>query len=57
MAGMKDRLIHDSMGINFTIAWYDVRNKIPEFSEQKTDVMRNEQKATGNQADSPTCNN
>ena len=30
MAGMRDRLIHDYMGINYSIVWDVVRNKIPE---------------------------
>lgn len=48
MAGMRDRLIHDYMGINYSIVWDVVRNKIPELTEQIVDVIRNEQKYTGN---------
>ena len=48
MAGMRDRLIHDYMGINYSIVWDVVRNKIPELSEQIAEVIRNEQKTTGN---------
>jgi uncharacterized protein with HEPN domain len=48
MAGMRDRLIHDYMGINYSIVWDVVRNKIPELSEQIAEVIRNEQKATSN---------
>lgn len=48
MAGMRDRLIHDYMGINYSIVWDVVRNKIPELTEQIVDVIRNEQKNTGN---------
>jgi uncharacterized protein with HEPN domain len=29
MAGMRDRLIHDYMGINYSIVWDVVANKIP----------------------------
>ncbi len=48
MAGMRDRLIHDYLGINYSIVWDVVKNKIPELSEQITEVIRNEQKTTGN---------
>lgn len=44
MAGMRDRLIHDYMGINYLIVWDVVKNKIPELSEQITEVIINEQK-------------
>ena len=30
MAGMRDRLIHDYMGVNYTIVWDVIKNKIPE---------------------------
>jgi uncharacterized protein with HEPN domain len=30
MAGMRDKLIHDYMGINYYIVWDVVKNKIPE---------------------------
>ncbi len=29
MAGMRDRLIHDYMGVNYSIVWDVVKNKIP----------------------------
>jgi uncharacterized protein with HEPN domain len=34
MAGMRDRLIHDYMGINYSIVWDVVKNKIPELHKQ-----------------------
>jgi len=34
MAGMRDRLIHDYMGVNYTIVWDVIKNKIPDISEQ-----------------------
>jgi uncharacterized protein with HEPN domain len=34
MAGMRDRLIHDYMGVNYLIVWDVVKNKIPELHEQ-----------------------
>jgi uncharacterized protein with HEPN domain len=48
MAGMRDRLIHDYIGINYSIVWDVVKNKIPELSEQIAEVIINEQKCTGN---------
>jgi uncharacterized protein with HEPN domain len=44
MAGMRDRLIHDYMGVNYSIVWDVVRNKIPELSEQILEVIEIEQK-------------
>jgi uncharacterized protein with HEPN domain len=43
MAGMRDRLIHDYMGVNYSIVWDVVRNKIPELSGQIADVIKKEQ--------------
>jgi len=34
MAGMRDRLIHDYMGVNYSIVWDVVKNKIPELHAQ-----------------------
>lgn len=34
MAGMRDRLIHDYMGINYVIVWDVIKNKIPEIDKQ-----------------------
>lgn len=42
MAGMRDRLIHDYMGINYFIVWDVVRNKIPELYNQIVDVLENQ---------------
>lgn len=44
MAGMRDRLIHDYMGINYVIVWDVAKNKIPELSEQIKKVIQSEQK-------------
>ncbi len=32
MAGMRDKLIHDYMGVNYSIVWDVLMNKIPELS-------------------------
>ncbi len=34
MAGMRDRLIHDYLGVNYHIVWDVVKNKIPDISIQ-----------------------
>ena len=46
MAGMRDRLIHDYIGINYSIVWDVVINKIPELSEQIRNVIEDEQNKT-----------
>lgn len=42
MAGMRDRLIHDYMGVNYSIVWDVVRNKIPELHDQIEDIINDE---------------
>ncbi len=42
MAGMRDRLIHDYMGVNYSIVWDVVKNKIPELYEQIVEVIEKE---------------
>lgn len=42
MAGMRDRLIHDYHGINYSIVWDVVKNKIPELQKQIEEVLKNE---------------
>jgi uncharacterized protein with HEPN domain len=37
MAGMRDRLIHDYMGVNYSIVWDVIKNKIPEIDKQISD--------------------
>lgn len=39
MAGMRDRLIHDYMGINYSIVWDVVKNKIPELHPQILEII------------------
>ena len=39
MAGMRDRLIHDYIGVDYSIVWDVIKNKIPELSEQITKVL------------------
>lgn len=42
MAGMRDRLIHDYMGVNYNIVWDVIKNKIPELYDQIQNVIENE---------------
>ncbi len=39
MAGMRDRLIHDYMGVNYTIVWDVIKNKIPNMKQQISEVL------------------
>ena len=39
MAGMRDRLIHDYMGVNYSIVWDVAKNKIPELNKQIKEVL------------------
>lgn len=42
MAGMRDRLIHDYMGVDYSIVWDVVRNRIPQLTQQIEDIIDNE---------------
>ena len=42
MAGMRDRLIHDYMGVNYNIVWDVAKNKIPELYRQIMEVIEKE---------------
>jgi uncharacterized protein with HEPN domain len=39
MAGMRDRLIHDYIGVNYSIVWDVLINKIPELNSQIQQVL------------------
>jgi uncharacterized protein with HEPN domain len=39
MAGMRDRLIHDYIGVNYGIVWDVLKNKIPELYNQINEVL------------------
>ena len=34
IAGMRDRLIHDYIGVNYKIVWDVMKNKIPDMNQQ-----------------------
>ena len=40
MAGMRDRLIHDYIGVSYSIVWEVLKNKIPELYAQIQDVLK-----------------
>jgi uncharacterized protein with HEPN domain len=42
MAGMRNRLIYDYMGVNYSIVWDVVKNKIPELYSQIEKVIKEE---------------
>lgn len=39
MAGMRDRLIHDYMGVNYAIIWDVIKNKIPDMHTQISEFL------------------
>ena len=39
MAGMRDRLVHDYMGVNYLIVWDVAKNIIPELTTQIQSVI------------------
>ena len=39
MAGMRDRLIHDYMGVNYTIVWDVMQNKISDMYKQISQLL------------------
>jgi len=39
MADMRDRLIHDYIGVNYSIVWDVFKNKIPELNDQLKEVL------------------
>ena len=44
MAGMRDRLIHDYMGVNYMIVWDVIANKIPDLLHQVNQVINTKEK-------------
>jgi uncharacterized protein with HEPN domain len=39
MAGMRDRLIHDYIGVNYNIVWDVIKNKIPDMNKQIVQIL------------------
>lgn len=42
MAGMRDRLVHDYMGVNYHIVWDVAKNIIPQLTDQIQEVINSE---------------
>ena len=42
MAGMRDRLVHDYMGVNYYIVWDVAKNIIPELTGQIQSIIEKE---------------
>ena len=42
MAGMRDKLIHDYLGVNYSIVWDVVKNIIPVLREQIEQIIEEE---------------
>jgi uncharacterized protein with HEPN domain len=42
MAGMRDRLIHDYMGVNYVIVWDVMKSKIPVIYKQIFEFLTDE---------------
>ena len=42
MAGMRDRLIHDYIGVNYSIVWDVMKNKIPDIHKQISKFLSEE---------------
>lgn len=45
MAGMRDRLVHDYMGVNYYIVWDVAKNIIPELTTQIQEIIDSYQSA------------
>ncbi len=42
IAGMRDKLIHDYIGVNYTIVWDVVKNKIPDIQAVIAEIIESE---------------
>lgn len=41
---MRDRLIYNLMGVNYTIVWDVIKNKIPDMHKQISEFLNREEK-------------
>ena len=44
ISGMRDKLIHDYMGVNYRIVWDVIKNKIPQILPYIIDIIEGEVK-------------
>jgi len=42
MSGMRHRLIHDYIGVNYAIVWDVMKNKIPDMNKQISEFLNRE---------------
>jgi len=42
IAGMRDKLIHDYMGVNYSIVWDVAKNIIPDLKQQIEEIIQEE---------------
>ena len=42
IAGMRDKLIHDYIGVNYSVVWDVAKNHIPDLTTQIKEVIANE---------------
>lgn len=47
MAGMRDKLVHDYMGVNYYIVWDVAKNIIPTLTTQINEVITAQQMEDG----------
>ena len=40
MAGMRDRVIHDYLGVDYEIVWDVVQNRIPVLRDQIASILK-----------------
>ena len=39
MAGMRDRLVHDYLGVDYYVVWDVAKNKLPQLKEKVEKIM------------------